>query len=341
MKILIVRFSSIGDIVLTSPVVRCLFQQKKAEITYLTKAAFAAIPAANPMVSRVIALGEQPNVINDKIRYATSFEELSLLLQAGGYDYLIDLHHNLRSFRVKNALNCPAFSFNKLNLKKWLLVNTGINLLPPVHIVQRYMDTVASLGVKYDGQGLDFHLPASTATTTEAIMEAEFPELQKRPFVAFIIGATHATKRLPEPKIIKICQHLSMPVVLLGGPSEVPTGQRIAATAPNVLDTCGRLSLFQSAELVRRAQQVITHDTGLMHIAAAFHKRIISVWGNTVPEFGMYPLYPEGMAFDTRVEVKPLSCRPCSKIGSNHCPKGHFRCMNDISIDAIIGQIQS
>lgn len=341
MKILIVRFSSIGDIVLTSPVIRCVFQQKKAEITYLTKAAFAAIPAANPMVSRVIALGEQPNIINDKIRYATSFEELSTLLQAGGYDYVIDLHHNLRSFRVKNALKCPAFSFDKLNLKKWLLVNTGINLLPPVHIVQRYMDTVAALGVKYDGQGLDFHLPASTATTTEAILEAEFPVVQKTPFVAFVIGATHATKRLPENKIIEICQQLSMPVVLLGGPSEVPAGQRIARSSANVVDTCGRLSLFQSAEMVRRAQVVITHDTGLMHVAAAFRKRVISVWGNTVPEFGMYPCYPDGLSMNTTVEVRPLSCRPCSKIGSNHCPKGHFRCMNDISIEAIVGQIQS
>jgi ADP-heptose:LPS heptosyltransferase len=107
------------------------------------------------------------------------------------------------------------------------------------------------------------------------------------------------------------------------------------------VDTCGRLSLFQSAELVRRAQAVITHDTGLMHIAAAFHKRIISVWGNTVPEFGMYPFYPEGMALNATVEVKHLSCRPCSKIGGNHCPKGHFRCMNDISTEAIVGQIQS
>ena len=203
------------------------------------------------------------------------------------------------------------------------------------------MDTVASLGVKYDGQGLDFHLPSSVAATTDTVLEAQFPELLKTPFIAFVIGATHATKRLPEDKIIAICQKISLPVVLLGGPSEVPAGQRIAATAPNVVDTCGRFSLFQSAEMVRRAQVVITHDTGLMHIAAAFHKQIVSVWGNTVPEFGMYPFYPNGIALNTTVEVKPLSCRPCSKIGGNHCPKGHFRCMNDIPIDAIVGQIQS
>ncbi|RTQ44044.1 glycosyl transferase, partial [Hymenobacter gummosus] len=69
--------------------------------------------------------------------------------------------------------------------------------------------------------------------------------------------------------------------------------------------------------------------TGQMHIAAAFRKEIISVWGNTVPEFGMYPFRTEFRA----LEVEGLGCRPCSKIGYEKCPQGHFRCMRDIRID--------
>ena len=88
------------------------------------------------------------------------------------------------------------------------------------------------------------------------------------------------------------------------------------------------LSLDQSAYVVSKAQKVITHDTGLMHIAAALQKEIISVWGNTVPEFGMTPYYGAYKQAQTVFEVKGLSCRPCSKIGFKACPLGHFNCMN-------------
>lgn len=340
MKILILRFSAIGDIVLTSPVIRCLAEQQQADIHYATKSAFAAIPAQHPSIIKVFALGEPAINRSEKVHYHPSMSGLLTLLKKEKYDYIVDLHHNLRTLQIKTALGIRSSSFNKLNLKKWLLVNTGINRLPDRHIVHRYMETVGSLGVQYDGKGLDFFMPDHTAPEVNIFLAQEHPFLSTTPFIAFVIGATHFTKRLPEDKIIALCRKIQQPIVLLGGKAEAETGAKVAAAAgEQVVNLCGALSLFGSAEMVRRSAMVITHDTGLMHIAAAFQKKIIAIWGNTVPAFGMYPFYPEGKDAYTNAEVMGLACRPCSKIGYAQCPKGHFNCMNNIDLAQILEQI--
>jgi ADP-heptose:LPS heptosyltransferase len=327
MKVLIIRFSSIGDIVLTTPVARGLQQQLGAEVHYLTKRGFRGILEANPHITKVYAIEKK-------------VAEVLPALKQERYDYIIDLHRNLRSAQVKLALRVKAYSFDKLNWEKWLLVNLRINRLPNVHIVDRYMETVRRLGVRPDGQGLDYFIPAEDEVEVGNFLSAdvlgERGELPR--FVAFAIGAAHQTKRLPTEQMVAICQAISMPVVLLGGPGEAEEGQQIAeASGGKVYNTCGLLNLNQSASFVRQAYKVITHDTGMMHIAAAFSKDIISVWGNTVPEFGMYPYYPqEAPGRNTTIEVKGLSCRPCSKIGFGSCPKGHFRCMRNISVGNIV-----
>lgn len=321
MKILLLRFSSIGDIVLTTPVARCLKKQLGAEVHFLTKKAFGPLLTPNPYLDRVFTFEKE-------------IDEVLPLLKAEQYDLVVDLHHNLRSLRLKLALGRPARSFDKLNLEKWLLVNLKINRLPDIHIVQRYLSTVAHLGVRYDGEGLDYFIPPEA----EVVVSDFSALLSEGNYVAFVLGATHATKRLPLDKMIEICRNLDQPVVLLGGKPEQATGAQI--TGSNVVNLCGRLSLHQSASLVRQAGKVLTHDTGLMHIAAAFRKKIVSVWGNTVPSFGMYPFYPTGIHLNTSIEVEGLSCRPCSKIGFDTCPKGHFRCMNDISVPAIIAALK-
>lgn len=336
MKILVIRLSSIGDIVLTSPVVRCLVEQKGANVHYLTKSAFSAIPAANPMVQKVFALGNSIQT-NEKVVISESLSALLELLRAEQYDYIIDLHHNLRSLRVKWALRKPSFSFDKLNFKKWVLVNFGKNILPNRHIVHRYMDTVSALGVYYDGKGLDFHLPTNL---DKSKINAFTNSWCNQSFVAFVLGATHATKRLPIAKVIEICKEISIPIVLIGGADEKTTGDNIVhALRTPIYNACGQFSLFESALLVQRAQVVITHDTGMMHIAAAFRKQIVSIWGSTVPAFGMYPFYPDGIDLNTTVEVEGLSCRPCSKIGFAACPKGHFACMNLVETSRVLSKI--
>jgi ADP-heptose:LPS heptosyltransferase len=329
-KILIVRFSSIGDIVLTTPVIRCLKQQLGAEIHYLTKKPFRGILDANPYVDKVFAIQSK---VDEEIKE----------LQEEKYHFIVDLHHNLRSLQLKLALGRHSAAFNKLNFQKWLMVNFKINRLPDVHIVDRYLQTVAKLGVTNDGQGLDYFIPPEQEVNLGDICQWQEERRHLRPlvtsgqYIAVVIGAAHPTKRLPAEKIISICKKITLPILLLGGPGDAETGELIAAAAGiHVINTCGRFSLHQSASLVRQAKTVITHDTGLMHIAAALKKSIISIWGNTIPEFGMYPYYPAGVNENISIQVSGLSCRPCSKIGFQTCPKGHFRCMNNIDEAAVI-----
>lgn len=334
LKVLIIRFSSIGDIVLTTPVVRSLKQQLGAEVHFLTKKSFRGILDANPYVDKVYAIQSKTSEIIGE-------------LKAEKYDWVIDLHHNLRSLQVKWLLRSKSRSFDKINFQKWLMVRFKWNALPRVHIVQRYMDTLKKLGVQYDGQGLDYFIPETQEVALREVAAGQsfsrewYDLLQKGQYIALVIGAAHATKRLPVHKLIEVCKHITQPVLLLGGPDDRAVGEQIVQTAgAHVYNTCGQYSLHQSASLVRQAQQVITHDTGLMHIAAALHKPIVSVWGNTIPEFGMTPFYPDGEDQNSSVEVKKLPCRPCSKIGFDVCPKGHFNCMEQIEVEEIVKKVE-
>jgi heptosyltransferase-2 len=311
-KFLIIRFSSIGDIVLTTPVIRCLKTQvEAAEVHYLTKQQFGPVLKDNPYI--------------DKLWFYTKekHNELIRALQQEHFDFVIDLHHNLRTLRFKRKLKLLSFSFNKLNVEKWLLVNFGINKLPDVHIVDRYLKTVELFDVKNDGKGLEYYISEEDRALPPEIQK-ELPEN----YHALVIGGQHFTKKAPAAKLALLCRKLQLPVVILGGKEDKPEADKITAEVTDnvVVNLAGVLSLQQSAYLVSRAATVITHDTGLMHIAAAFRKKVISIWGNTIPEFGMYPYQPHPAS---RIfEVKGLKCRPCSKIGFTKCPKGHFNCMN-------------
>jgi ADP-heptose:LPS heptosyltransferase len=312
-KFLIIRFSSIGDIVLTTPIVRCLKKQvANAEVHFLTKKSFKEIIEHNPYIDK-------------KIYFDDDLDVTVKQLNAENYDYIIDLHHNLRTFLIKLRLMKKSFSFNKLNFKKWLLVNFKINSLPKRHIVDRYFETVKSFGVENDGQGLDYFI----SENDEKIIQ-RLPPSHQQGYIGFVIGAKHNTKKLPIEKIISICAKVNYPVILIGGKEDFKSGEEI--TSNLIYNACGKYSINQSASIVKHAHTIITHDTGFMHIAAAFKKRIISIWGNTIPEFGMDPYQIEESLI---AEVKNLYCRPCSKIGFDKCPKGHFRCMKEIDEDQI------
>ncbi len=312
-KFLILRFSSIGDIVLTTPVVRCIkLQFPDAEVHFATKKQFKVLVENNPYIDKYFLL-------------ENSLKNFVKSLQSEHYDYIIDLHNNLRTSIIKLKLGKKSFSFDKLNFKKWILVNLKINQMPDIHIVDRYLKTVESLGVKNDNAGLDYVIPAQ-----------DFVQINEN-FVAYAIGGQHFTKKLPTNKIIEICKNLNSKIFLLGGKEDFETGEIIQkAVGENVINACGSYNLNQSASILQQADYVISHDTGLMHIAAALKKSIISIWGNTVPEFGMYPYLTDYAERRPQiVENKNISCRPCSKIGYAKCPKGHFKCMEELDIDEI------
>ena len=319
MKFLIIRFSSIGDIVLTTPVIRCLKQQvPDAEVHYLTKQSFKSIIASNPYIDKAF-------YVQDKV------EEVLPQLQVEDYDHVIDLHHNLRTLQVKKALKKSSFSFSKLNLEKWLFTNFKINRMPDVHIVNRYLETVQSFGVTYDGKGLDYFIPEE-----HKIKEQDIPTSHHAGYIGLVIGAALETKKLPLEKLKQLAGAISYPIILLGGKEDKAAGDAIAAIdSVRIYNSCGKFHLNESADLVRRAKLIITHDTGLMHIAAAFNKPMISIWGNTVPEFGMYAFYSNKQIQDHRMQVNDLWCRPCSKIGHAKCPWGHFNCMQKLDMDLL------
>jgi len=318
MKILVIRFSSIGDIVLTTPVLRCIKQQyPQAKVHYITKASFARVLQANPYIDKLTVIEKEITEVLDE-------------LKAENYTYILDLHNNLRTKRLKAALGVDSAAFHKLNIKKLLLVNLKINALPNVHIVDRYFDAANKLFLlKNDGIGLDYFIPQR-----DEIPLTTLPDAHQKGYVAVVIAATYFTKRLPIDKLIELCQKINFPIVLLGGTAELQLSNLVAqVVGAKVFNACGKFNINQSASLVNQAKAVITPDTGLMHIAAALNKKILSVWGNTVPGFGMYPY--KATEDSLLFEVKGLSCRPCSKLGYNHCPKKHFKCMNNQDIDAI------
>lgn len=310
-KILLIRFSSIGDIVLTTPVVRALKEQLNCKLHVLTKKQYQFLFSNNTNVDVVHS-------------FENNIKETISQLKVENFDFIVDLQKSLRSIKIIKNLKKPNSSFTKLNVEKWLLVNFKINKLPNIHIVERYFEAVKTLGVLNDNKGLEYYYPHSELINPNTI----HADLTKG-FIAFVIGGQHFTKIMPAEKVASIISKLNLPVLLLGGPEDKLRGDEIVELAKNnlVINTCGKYSLNGSASLIEQAGLVITNDTGLMHIAAAFKKPIISLWGNTVPEFGMYPYLPNNKEKFVIAEVKNLNCRPCSKIGHKKCPKTHFKCM--------------
>jgi heptosyltransferase-2 len=321
-KVLVIRFSAIGDIVWTSPVVRCLKQQlPDCELHMCTKSTYAEMWEANPYVDKI-------HLLHDNL------SELIKELQKEKFDYVIDLHKNLRSTRIRWALGKKSFTYDKLTWQRFLLTQFQIDCLPrkasgePLHIVHRYMKAVAPLGIRYDGKGLDYFISPSY----QVDLQRDIPELDSSPFCAYVIGGSEPTKKLPLHKMVELCQKLPYrQIVLIGGKEDVSAGSQLVAQFrqgdKNIINLCGKMNISRSASVVAQAAMVIGHDTGLTHIAAAFHSTVYSIWGTTIPAM-VKPFCKNSVV----LENKELHCRPCSKSGAKTCPKKHFKCMNELPI---------
>jgi ADP-heptose:LPS heptosyltransferase len=321
-RILVIRFSSIGDIVLTTPVFRYIQEQfeGETEIHFLTKKKFANVMATNPRIHKVHGIEK-------------TVQEVLPELKELDFDYVIDLHKNARSFFVKKGLKKLSFSFRKYNFQKWLLVRTGLNLMPAKHVVERYLETLKAFGVKDDGKGLEYYIPDGEKFDTNSL-----PETFRKGYIAWVIGGAHEGKKFSPQRIREVLNQFDFPVVLIGGKEDMETSAEIMKSGrAHLTDLCGKLTLHESADCIRQAVLVISGDTGMMHIASAFGKKIISLWGCTVPEFGMYPYRPAPES----VIVQPwlLKKRPCSKLG-NRCKYGApGTCIQQIETENIIGAI--
>ena len=326
MKILCIRLRAIGDVVVTTPVYRALARQLGAEVHVLVQAVPAQVLRHNPHISRLVLHG-------------TPEAEVARL-RAERYDLVVDLHCNLRSHRLRLALGRPTLGYRKRNFEKWLLTR-GIDLLGREHLVDRYFRALEPLGVVDDGGGLDYYpQPGELASARAELSSGGDPE-PTGDFVALVLAATRYTKR-PTPELAAgIIAGVTEPVVLFGGDDVRELAAAVLALLTpaqraRTLDSCGRLTLRESCALLGAARVVVTPDTGLMHVAAALGRPIVTLWGNTAPGFGMYPFNARAQPTQVRdALVEGLGCHPCSRIGYDACPRGHFRCMREQDVAAI------
>ena len=297
-RILIIRFSSIGDIMLTTPIIRVLYQQLEGEveIDYITKSGYASMLESNPYIKRVITI--EKSVVEQKV-----------LLSTERYDYVVDLHSNLRSGQVKQLVKALAFRVDKRNLAKWIYVNTKREMLSIGQFVSRCFEAVATLGVEDDGKGLDFFIDDH-----DQVSNSRLPNPFQSGYMVYAIGGKMKGKILPTEKIVTLCRKIDRPIVLIGGQEDQERGAEIAKQCgQNVLNACSEYSIGQSASIMAQAECVITHDTGMMHIAAALKKKVISLWFATTPQLGFAPWQPGEGSKIIEAECKK---RPTSKLGN-------------------------
>lgn len=327
-KILVIRFSSIGDIVLASPVFRCIKNQLPgAQLHFVTKHSFKLVTASNPYIDKFFYLdNDLPALITE--------------LKKEEYDYVIDLHKNFRSYKIKKALKKKSYTIRKLSVQKFLLTRLNIDLMPGIHITQRSLHTVSALGVKDDGLGLDYFIPEK-----DIVKETEIPHSHLAGYIAIAIGASYHTKKMPVHKLQELCQKIEFPIILLGGKEDAAAGEAIAKTDNiKVYNACGKFNLNESADLIRQSRLVISHDTGLQYIACAFKKPLLALWGATSPALDVEPYYGS-LFMDQQTEpvyeniYLNLSCQPCSKYGTATCPLEHFNCMEKQDIEAIVKKV--
>lgn len=245
------------------------------------------------------------------------------------FDYVIDLHKNLRTLRLRSHIKSTWLAYNKLSVEKFLLTKFHLNYMPGRHITLRSLDAVASLGVVNDGKGLDYFIPDG-----KGIELTDIPARHHDGFIAIVIGASYYTKKMPVEKLIELCKQIEYPIILVGGKEDALEGQQVCNHNPDkIFNSCGLFTLHQSSDIVRKAKLVISHDTGLQYIACAFNKKIIAIWGGTSPLLDVEPYYGEKAVIENgeplyqNFMVPHLPCQPCSNFGTKKCPKGHFRCM--------------
>jgi len=314
LKILVIRLSSIGDIILITPVIRCLKSQLNAEIDFLTKSQYKDLLASNENIDRIFSF-DQKN------------KETIETLRSNNYHLVIDLQNNFRSFKIRFFLGIKSYVFSKENFKRHLLIYFGVNLLNN-HIVDRYFKTVKKLNIFNDNKGIDYRLINP--------LKIDFDTDQD--YIAWCVGGAHNKKQLSATQIYNVISRIDIPVVLLGADKDQQiSSEVIKKSANNVYDFCGKTSIDDSAHLMKLSKLVLTNDTGMMHIACAFNVPIISFWGCTKPSLGFSPY----MANDTSVKIiTGVSKRPCSKHGK-YCRIHANGCVKEISAERIYDAVIS
>jgi len=330
-KILIIRLSSIGDILLTSTFVRQVRKHfPNARIDYLIKEQFSDLMRFNPHISHLYGL-DVSNEGAEKI-LKNEFKRI-------GYQIVFDLHNNLRSNFFKRGIDAgEVYSINKNKLKQQLLVLLKINCYKKIQpIPERYLNVAENYQVQDDNLGLEifWHADHEKAAGLK-IKEAGLPPASQ--YICLAPGAAHFTKRWPVDYFAALSEKISrqgLKIVLLGGNDDKEWGEILVQDA-KMIDLTGKLSLLETAVILSRARAAVTNDSGLMHMASAVRIPVVAIFGSTVREFGFFPYRGKSAV----IENKLLTCRPCTHIGRKNCPKKHSKCMREIKSDDVYSALK-
>lgn len=314
-KVLIIRFSSLGDVLLTTPLIRTLKKQyPHLIINYLVKPAYMDVLAGNPYLNEIIVFNKDNS------------DEISSSIKKDNYDIIIDLQNNLRTRILTLKLGIPVKRFNKRTLSKFLLVKFKINLLKDAQqIPVRYSQAA---GISLDDEGLNYFAPESLHKNSN------------EKIIGFAPGSKHFTKRWTPEYFIELGRKLNedgYKVLLLGGKDDKEICENISNDLMNVENCCNDNNLEFTFNNMKRCQVIVCNDSGLMHTACAANVPVVALFGSTVKEFGFTPYRNKNLILENNL----LSCRPCSHIGRSECPEGHFKCLLDLTPDLVFEKIKS
>jgi len=312
LRVLIIRLSSIGDVILTTPIVRCLKKSLSVEIDFLTNEVNLPILEHNPYISTIL--------FPHKMRQPDLKQ----------YDYLIDLNNSRKSRMISGRQKDSLIKTDKMPIRKWLMLMFKMNLLNKSHTIDRHFESVKSLNIIDDGAGLDLYIDEHAPL---AISE----DLTN--YIVINTGGSKLTKRIPKNLVKGIIESTQYKYILIGG-NDV-SAEYADLNQPNCINLVNQISLAQSFRIVSQCRLLITGDTAMMHAAAALQKSQIVIWGSTTDDFGFYPYYGSKNSDRSYHIIQGLSCQPCSKIGKDSCPKGHMNCLTKIEAKQVLLKIET
>tara|TARA_B100000963_G_scaffold127014_1_gene110844 strand:+ start:583 stop:1560 length:978 start_codon:yes stop_codon:yes gene_type:complete len=312
-KILVIRFSSIGDIILTTPVVREL-KQKNFIIHFLTKFNNISTIKNNIFIDKIYVINK-------------SIYEIVCDLKEESYDVIVDLHNNLRSNFLRIILGVRTLKIRKNNLAKFLFINFGIDLLNNQHVVNRNLKVISTLvNDKYDDNGLDFFIDFNSVKI----------HLTEDKYIVWSLSGSHDNKKLTFKIINEVLLKIDIPIVFIGGNDDFILADKLVKSHnKKIHNYCGKTTLDESAAIINNCIILLSNDTGMMHLGAALKKPIISFWGCTKPSLGFYPYQSNN--FSEFVVSRKYS-RPCSRHGQK-C-RGKNKCITSISSEEILMKLQ-
>lgn len=331
-NILIIRLSSIGDVLLTTPLIRILNKKfPGSHIDFVIKKEFHELIAHHPALSEIYVF--------DKHADGNSLADIRKKVRLKKYDYIIDIHKNFRSYYLSCFVNAGKIvRFRKYLLKRWLLVNFKLNFYKHIiPVYQRYLDV---LNLQDDNKGLDIYIPRPITDRIERDWHHRLTGKQHM-VIGVAPGASFDTKRWHIEGYKEVVQYLSntlnSTIILFGNHSDSAVTSQLGGDNMNVFDCAGKLSLSETAAVMNYCTLVLTNDSGLMHMAAALKKKVVAIFGSTTEELGFFPYAKEYRI----IQNNSLNCRPCSHVGKTKCPKNHFKCMSELNADEVIREIRS